>query len=103
MSIFGTCSGGYLVWCSIAGVLKKFIRWIGGRHHCRNTALDIGVASLPGKPDYLLVTMVDKCTGGRWEATFSPPTSVLVLEKLTQVVARIRQSDDEAATDSHSI
>lgn len=57
---------------------------IGSHHRCRNTRLE-----LAEERGWLVVRMVDKCTGASYEATFSPATAKQVAATLAEQIDRI--------------
>jgi hypothetical protein len=73
-------------------MFKNMIRRWARSHPCRNTRLQFDVDRRPGFPDWLLVRMIDKCTGAVYEAEFSPATADQVLAALTEKVHQINQT-----------
>lgn len=67
-------------------MLARLIHRIGRKHVCRNTRLQIDEDD-----GWLVVRMIDKCTGASYEATYSPTTAGRVLDAMAEHVARIRQ------------
>ena len=72
-------------------MLSRLIHRLGRRTYCRNTRVEILIDDRPSRPDYLLIRMVDKCTGASYEATFSPETADRVAAEVTNVTARLHR------------
>lgn len=70
-------------------MLEKLLLWLARGHRCRNTRLEIDIDRRPEQPDWLQVTMVDKCTKARYEATFSPESAERVLTRMRDIVGKL--------------
>lgn len=71
-------------------MFRRLIHRIGRARRCRNTRLQIDVDYHQNGRNYLLIRMIDKCTGMSYEATFSPETAVNINAELTAVVSQLR-------------
>lgn len=72
-------------------MFSRMLGFLGRNHRCRNTRLEFDVDRRPGQPDWLLIRMVDKCTGATYEATYSPATSRRILTNLADRVRQMHQ------------
>lgn len=56
-------------------MIRYLTRKLAERHHCRNTALRVYAEKATGYGPQVIVEIVDKCTGAKYEAAFTLKTA----------------------------